>query len=339
MRRKLIPALSLGLFVSLGLVSAADAQGAPIRTITEVADNLYLARDNNHHGVFLVTDDGIILADPISVDFATWLKGELEERFGVPVRYVLYSHHHYDHAGGGAVFADTARLVGQENMIAQFDLPPAGTPLPADAAADDANGNGLIERSEATGDYEEVYDLYEVDGDGLINGAEATRGPLNDVRPPDLTYKDRLTLTLGGQSVELIYTGIQTHTDDQSVIVFPEQRTVFVVDFISGKRLPYQRLGTGLLNAWLNSIRLVEQLDFDILAPGHGLVGTKADATAFRVYLEELRDAVAAGITAGRSLEQLKEEVLMEPYRNWINYDNWRALNVEGMYNILSAGE
>ena len=48
---------------------------------------------------------------------ATWLKGELARRFNVPVRYVIYSHYHWDHASGGAVYADTARFIGHENML------------------------------------------------------------------------------------------------------------------------------------------------------------------------------------------------------------------------------
>ncbi len=67
--------------------------------------------------MFLVTDEGIILTDPINPGFATWLKSELDSRFGVPVRYVLYSHHHGDHASGGDVFANSARFVGHENML------------------------------------------------------------------------------------------------------------------------------------------------------------------------------------------------------------------------------
>ena len=68
--------------------------------IVNVAGNLYRAQNNNHFTVFLATPAGIILADPINTAFATWLKAELAQRFGVPVRYVLYSHHHWDHVGG-----------------------------------------------------------------------------------------------------------------------------------------------------------------------------------------------------------------------------------------------
>ena len=40
----------------------------------------------------------------------------MDDRFGLPVRYVLYSHSDADHASGGEVFADTAEFVGHENM-------------------------------------------------------------------------------------------------------------------------------------------------------------------------------------------------------------------------------
>ncbi|WP_428103361.1 MBL fold metallo-hydrolase [Candidatus Rariloculus sp.] len=52
-----------------------------------------------------------------------------DERFGVPVRYVLYSHHHWDHASGGAVFADTAIYIAHERMAAAL-----AAPLPSAAA-------------------------------------------------------------------------------------------------------------------------------------------------------------------------------------------------------------
>jgi glyoxylase-like metal-dependent hydrolase (beta-lactamase superfamily II) len=69
--------------------------------------------------VFLITSGGIILADPINVDLANWLKGELATRFpGAQVRYVLYSHHHQDHSSGAAAFNDTAELVAHENFSA-----------------------------------------------------------------------------------------------------------------------------------------------------------------------------------------------------------------------------
>ncbi len=328
-------ALAISALITISL--SAMAQDGPTRAITEIADDLYVAQNNNHHSIFLVTDDGVILADPINADFAAWLKAEIDDRFGVPVRYVAYSHHHWDHASGGAVFEDTAIFVGHESFPANLVLPADDTPFPANAAALDANGNGQIEASEASGNFAQNLDLYDVNGDGMINGAEAARGALNDVRGPDIVYKDRMTITLGGKSVDLIHVGRMDHTDDMSVVLFPDERAVFVVDYISLGRVPFQTIATGGLDALLNSIRMVELLDFDVAAPGHGVVGGKADVASYRHYLEELRDAVAAGIAAGTSLEELQESIRMEPYSAWINYENWRPLNVLGMYNMLMA--
>ena len=105
----------------------------PPREITQVKGDLYRARNGNWYTVFLVTPAGIILGDPINETFAPWLKGELDTRFpGKPVRYVVYSHSHFDHAAGGAVFADTATFVGAREHAAQH-----GRPLPADAGRHD----------------------------------------------------------------------------------------------------------------------------------------------------------------------------------------------------------
>ena len=100
--------------------------GSPGREIIHLTGDLYRFRDVRHYGMFLHTPDGIILVDPTSPDTAAWLKGELDNRFDVPVRYVIYSHAHNDHAPGGEVFADTATFVAHENMARNLVQPAVG---------------------------------------------------------------------------------------------------------------------------------------------------------------------------------------------------------------------
>lgn len=90
------------------------AQDAPARTITNISGDLYKFQNGGHISVFLVTEDGIIASDPINKDAATWLKAELTARFDKDVKYVVYSHDHADHIGGGEVFDDTAVIVAHE---------------------------------------------------------------------------------------------------------------------------------------------------------------------------------------------------------------------------------
>ena len=61
------------------------------------------------------------------------------------------------------------------------------------------------------------------------------------VYPPTETYSDRRTVELGGKSVEMIYPGA-AHSANMSVVRFPEENAIFVVDFISLNRLPFQTL-------------------------------------------------------------------------------------------------
>jgi len=121
------------------------------RGIVNVTGQLYRAQNDNHYTVFLVTPEGVIMSDPINRDFSRWLKNEIATRFKVPVRYVLYTHRDWDHASGGVVFADTAQFVGHINMLAGLAPPEGRPPLPLAEAALDTNRNGVIERTEATG--------------------------------------------------------------------------------------------------------------------------------------------------------------------------------------------
>ena len=87
------------------------------REIKQITGDLYnIQDDNNTFSAFLVTPEGIILTDPINQVTAKWIKAELDKRFDVPVRYVVYSHHHDDHAPGAEFFED-AIIVAHENAI------------------------------------------------------------------------------------------------------------------------------------------------------------------------------------------------------------------------------
>ena len=74
--------------------------------IEKINGDLYRFVDDRHRSVFLVNDDGILLADPLNHDAATWLKAELKKRFDKPIKYVVYSHNHGDHIYGSEVFDD-----------------------------------------------------------------------------------------------------------------------------------------------------------------------------------------------------------------------------------------
>jgi glyoxylase-like metal-dependent hydrolase (beta-lactamase superfamily II) len=153
---------------------------------------------------------------------------------------------------------------------------------------------------------------------------------------PQVTFSDRKTLQLGGKQVELIHLG-PSHSDNLIVMRFPAERTVFAVDIVAVKRLPFQDFPDADLNGLIATLKALEAMDFDILAPGHGALGGKADVADHRRYLETLRDRVRAGMAAGKTVEELKQTVTMPEYASWGMYKEWREANVAGMYRMLQT--
>jgi glyoxylase-like metal-dependent hydrolase (beta-lactamase superfamily II) len=304
------------------------------RQIGRLTGDVYWARMDDYVSAFMVTSEGIILVEPIGTDFAAWLKGELASRFKVPVKYVIYSHHHWDHASGGSVYADTAQLIGHANMVAHLAMPPATTALPQNVRAQDANGNGQIEQAEAQGNLKTQFDLYDADRSGALSGAEVTRGPLAYVVPPSSVYTDRMTLTLGGKRAEII--SIPTpHADDNTIVRFIDGTNVlFASDWITVHRLPFG--GDVALKDEIARTRMVEGMDFEHFICSHGIIGKKADVTSNIRYREDLRDAVARAMAAGQTLEQAQASVLMDAYKDWEFYEQQRPANVAGTYRALA---
>jgi glyoxylase-like metal-dependent hydrolase (beta-lactamase superfamily II) len=333
-----------GLLLILGIPVSSIAQQEPTRSITQVTGDLYRGQNNNHFTLFLVTEEGIILTDPINPGFSAWLKSELDTQFDVPVKYVLYSHHHGDHASGGDVFAETATFIGHENMLTHLAMPPESTPLPLEgqyaiAATMDANGNGLIEKSEASGAVLANFAGFDDNGDDALNGAEVLRGPVGQVRIPDITYATSTVISLGGKEVEMTWVGEMNHSADMSVITFPQERAMHIVDFVTFQRLPYREMDfeNRKYDEWMAAINHWEAIakDYEFISPGHGPLGDASDVTEWRVYFDQLSGAVSEGIAAGQSLEEMRENIQLEDYSEWSGY-SWLHENVLGMYHFLT---
>jgi glyoxylase-like metal-dependent hydrolase (beta-lactamase superfamily II) len=96
---------------------AAPAAPPPFAT-TKITDNVYIFRYGGHQSMFIVTPDGVIATDPISLKrpAAAAYIAEIRKITQAPIKYVIYSHHHYDHIAGGKPFKDVgATFVAHRN--------------------------------------------------------------------------------------------------------------------------------------------------------------------------------------------------------------------------------
>ena len=156
------------------------------------------------------------------------------------------------------------------------------------------------------------------------------------MRPPDIYYSEKASISLGGKTVELHYTG-RNHSDDMTVVLFPDERTIYTADFLTPNRPARTVLDGGFLPEWVESLKQVEKLDFDIIVPAHESPGTKEQVLEQTRYMEELYVAVSKGIAAGKTVDELVDTILMEDYSHLIEYEFSRAGNVIGAYEILMS--
>ncbi len=152
---------------------------------------------------------------------------------------------------------------------------------------------------------------------------------------PQLTLTDRLFIDLGGKHVEVIHVG-KNHSDNSVVVYLPQDRLLFAVDFIPIESVAYRTMRDSYPEDWIDSLKQVEQLDFEILVPGHGPIGRKEHVRLFREYLEDLVAGVSQYVMKGSSLEETKQTFRLQKYEKWHGYPDWFIENVEAMFLYMS---
>ncbi|MFL5102120.1 MAG: MBL fold metallo-hydrolase [Xanthobacteraceae bacterium] len=109
----------------------AQPSRPPIETKkVEGTDNVYIFRNQNHQAMFVVTNDGVIATDPVAYGRPTGGQTYLDEIKKVtdkPIRYLIYSHHHFDHIAGGKAFKDAGATVIAHKRVKER-LAPLGDP-------------------------------------------------------------------------------------------------------------------------------------------------------------------------------------------------------------------
>src|ERR1700746_2122019 len=130
---------------ALAVPARAQQPPPPPFATTKVTDNVYIFRYGNHQSMFIVTPAGVIATDPISerraaqpyIDAVTAVAK-------APIKYVIYSHSHFDHIAGGKPFKDLgATFVAHANAKARIAaLKPDDVVIP-DQVVD--NNGGKIE--------------------------------------------------------------------------------------------------------------------------------------------------------------------------------------------------
>ncbi len=139
---------------------------------------------------------------------------------------------------------------------------------------------------------------------------------------PRVSYRDSITISLGGVELQAIHLG-RGHTNGDAVVYFPQKRLVHLGDLfaVAGPFVDYANGGSGI--EWVATLDKVLALDFDRVIPGHGPISSKADLKAYRDKV----DAMVRRMTELKRSGKSKEEALKAFDPASLGWEPGRMLN------------
>ena len=263
--------------------------------LEQMAEGVWFFHSFSNTVVF-ETDDDLVMVDP-GIRNRSELRFEaVRAELNAPLHTAIYTQGHVDHVFGVDHYAEEARgrgwapprVIAHEAMPARFD------------------------RYRRTGGYNAVINSRQFRGGGTIT-PWAT-----EFWSPDLTYRDRLDVTVGGQRFALRHA--RGETDDATWVFDHERRVLCTGDLFvwtvpnAGNPQKVQRYA----GDWAEALRAMASLEPQLLLPGHGPPIAGADRVQQALgetaaYLEALERGTLALMNEGAPLDHIINEVAPPP--------------------------
>lgn len=249
---------------------------------------------------FVVGDEGVAVIDTGNTrEAGERLLAAVKARTTLPIRYVINTHMHPDHALGDAAFRDSgAKFVAHAKFA-----------------------RALTARAEAY-----------LDGARRALGASFAGKP-DDIVLPDIAIAEKTTLDLGGRSLEL--EAMPTaHTDNDVTVLDQKTGTWFLGDLLFMSHLPSV---DGSFGGWVKLMARLKDRKVARVVPGHGPVPASwPDALAPQQrYFDRLRTDVAKLLDDGASLREASEKAGLSERDAWALFDEFNARNAIEVYREL----
>ena len=181
------------------------------------------------------------------------------------------------------------------------------------------------------------HEHYRMDLMGLLRDATPED---RAVRLPDQTYRDRVTLHLGGKEIQILHLG-RAHTRGDSIVFVPADRIAYLSEAFNFDEFPYTR--DSYPGDWLRTLEAAEALEADVFVPGHGFLpedprATRAGLRRHRQILLDVRQAVESRIEQGATEDQAVAGIDLPQYRRFQGYSRAMEMAVRRMYRELTTG-
>jgi len=265
---------------------------------------VYAAVLNEANSTIVLTQDGVVLIDTgQSPKDSHVVMAAVKKLTAEPVRIVIHTEPHPDHAMGDFVFSPPAVVIAHAGATASMSESEAFKPE-------------RIEKQMATSP--EMRAAFK--GFRLIT--------------PHIEYHDRMTLNVGERTMELYYLK-NVHSEEDSAIWLPKQRVLFTAASVGVKRFGNHGPFVSIPDT-LSAIKMMKALNPQVVIPGHGNPGTAKILDDMENYYSKLMEGVRQIVKEGKSLDQIKKELKIPGTDDWEGQDRL-GNNIEAAHRAVIA--
>jgi glyoxylase-like metal-dependent hydrolase (beta-lactamase superfamily II) len=325
----------LALIVFLGTTAlwiqesrGALAQGGPSHRMTKITDTIYRADNPGTPGinatswVFINDDDVLVTDSEGSPASARSLLAGVATITSKPVRYLVDTHFHIDHAYGNAALPSTIQIIGSEFTRRMLLGPEARQgvtfrnftdPIPSRIA-------NLKERIATEPDPQRKATLQT-----QLTSQEATLAVYSGnfpLQPPSVTVTTSISIWSGSKEFKIMWIG-RAHTAGDVVVYVPSEKAVASGDIVFKAMVGWQ--GDAFPNEHPATLDALKKLDLELLLPGHGdhiqgRANIDAAIATMQGYLREewrqAADAKQQRLTPEDALKRMDLSRFGDAYRN-----------------------
>ncbi|OLD16476.1 MAG: hypothetical protein AUI91_14075 [Acidobacteria bacterium 13_1_40CM_3_56_11] len=176
---------------------------------------------------------------------------------------------------------------------------------------------------------------------GLFDQMQRGRVPAEEqqARMPNATFRDRMSLHLGGKEIQILHFG-SAHTKGDSILFVPQDRIAYMSEVFFNEEFPNMAGGYGV--SWIRVLDAVKALDADIFVPGHGPIPedpkqTRAALDRARQILVDARDGIQKETERGATEDQAVAAVKLQQYEKLPSFAGQREVVLRRIYKELKG--
>ncbi|MBI4903836.1 MAG: MBL fold metallo-hydrolase [Acidobacteria bacterium] len=290
------------------------------------------------NSLVVVNDDDVLVVDShITPEAARALIASVKTITNKPIRTLVNSHYHYDHANGNQVFGKDVEIIGHEYTRRKLlgDVLHEATFL--------NNGSVATQERVAAGIEEQIQKASGVQKTALEARLALQRRHIQEIgevkpTPPNVTLTNRMTLHRGSREIQLLHLG-RAHTAGDVAVYLPADQIIFTGDMFY-RGAPY--LGDGFPDEFVQTLERLKGMDWKMAVGGHGpLIRDRAQVDFNQQYLREYWGQVKGFHAAKMTKEQARGKLDLSKYKDFARFQltapGVLEIEVGRMYNLLNG--